>query len=116
MGSGDDDGTLESCVAECDKTCLDNDLKKGCNMQYSCAHACKIRDLGVTEASCKLKCVRNFPGSGCYPVVNGYQFNLCVECKNRGELVADPAAGQCAYENQKRIAECASGCTFYNKM
>ena len=106
---------LDSCVARCAETCPDNDLKNGCNNQYSCAHACKIRDLGETEFSCKEKCLRIHPDSSCYPVINGYQFNLCVSCQNRKPHVANPP-GQCAHvwlEYQKRIDECKSGCSFY---
>merc|ERR1719300_2246632 len=47
---------LEPCVEKCKETCPDDDLKEGCNMQYSCAHACKMRDLGESEASCKQNC------------------------------------------------------------
>ena len=105
---------LEQCVDRCSETCPDVDLKQGCNMQYSCAHACKIRDLGESKESCKQNC--NNPGS-CYPAFNGHQFNLCTSCKNRKPHVANPP-GQCAHvwkEHQKRIDECESGCSFYKR-
>jgi len=116
---------LDSCVAKCDKTCPDNNLVKGCNMQYSCAHACKIRDLGVGNWSCIFGCNRSYPKSGCNPVVRGHKFELCRSgtneagnqdgCPNRPPR---PTAcnSQCAHvwlENDKRIAECVAGCNSY---
>jgi len=110
---------LDSCVAKCDKTCPDNNLVKGCNMQYSCAHACKIRDLGVSWRSCRSMCHRSYPASGCNPVVRGHKFELCTGrqdgCPNRPP---NPRAcnSQCAHvwlENDKRIAECKAGCNSY---
>jgi len=111
---------LDSCVAKCDKKCPDDNLVKGCNMQYSCAHACKIRDLGESKGSCKRMCNRSYPKSGCYPVVRGHKFDLCTGnqdgCPNRPP---NPTAcnSQCAHvwlENGKRIAECVAGCNSYN--
>jgi len=117
---------LDSCVAKCDKmTCPDNNLVKGCNMQYSCAHACKIRDLGVSKWSCERMCNRSYPAPGCNPVVKGHKFELCRTGTNEagsqdGCPIRPPRPtarnALCAHvwlENDKRIAECVAGCNNY---
>ena len=93
---------LDRCIEECDKKACSGDVntRTGCNQMYSCAHACKIRNLGVQENSCRELCQRNGQ-SGCSPTVKGWQFNLCAPCQR---------AGCSTYPS---VGECESGCNLY---
>ena len=86
---------MARCVEECDKTECAGDVnpRTGCNQMYSCAHACKIRDLGVAGNHCREMCQRNGQ-SGCSPTVRGWQFNLCRAC-NRAGCSTYPSIGEC---------------------
>merc|ERR1712141_671440 len=66
---------LDKCLDLCkEDVCNDGlDFVKGCNQMYSCSHACKIRELGVTKDECKRHCNRDGQ-SGCSPSVMGWEF------------------------------------------
>ena len=76
---------MEVCIAQCKKNACEPDIdeRKGCNQMYSCSHACKMRQLGVSKATCSKECIRNAE-SGCSPKVKGYRFELCGSCKRQG--------------------------------
>ena len=95
---------MTNCIEACKKKgCApDIHLRNGCNQMYSCSHACKIRDLGVDEQTCKGHCIRTGQ-SGCFPTVFNYRFNLCRGC-NRPGCSSWPS-----------ITECQIGCTNYGK-
>ena len=90
-----DEESFSRCVEECDKTeCAGYvNPRTGCNQMYSCAHACKIRDLGVAGNHCREMCQRNGQ-SGCSPTVRGWQFDLCRDC-NRAGCSTYPSIGEC---------------------
>ena len=92
------------CIDACKKNACppDVDLKQGCVQMYSCSHACKMRQLGIDEQSCKNNCNRDGE-SGCSPTVANYQFELCATC-NRNGCPAWPT-----------VDECHIGCTGYGK-
>ena len=96
---------LKTCVDKCSKDVCspDVDVKNGCNQMYSCAQACKIRDLGMKEYQCKRECDRTGQ-SGCSPLVGYYQFDLCRDCNRRGCSNTWPT-----------IRECEAGCSYYDE-
>ena len=98
------DKRMSNCLSECGKSCSNDDMGKGSNQKYSCIHACKMRELGLDIATCRVNCQRS-GGSGCSPVVNGYQFNLCDIIGN-----ADP---DCNPPGDPPIAECELGCVSF---
>ena len=95
---------LDLCMHVCSKThcAVDEHTRLGCNQMFSCAQACKMRDLGLSVGQCWLQCQRNGQ-SGCSPTVLGWQFNLCVECNRAGP-------GCSKYPS---VEECQDGCDFY---
>ena len=94
---------LDMCVDKCSKEVCspDVDEENGCNQMYSCAQACKIRDLGISRRRCKRECDRTGQ-SGCSPVVSGFQFALCGPCNRSG------------CNRWPTIEECEAGCSFYD--
>ena len=96
---------LEACLEECKKSACKTDLdfSKGCNQMFSCSHACKMRDLGVSQDECNQNCERN-TGSGCTTTIKGHTFSLCEEC-NRAA---------CEPTNGPTIDECKIGCKKYS--
>ncbi|XP_066932583.1 putative tyrosinase-like protein tyr-3 [Clytia hemisphaerica] len=99
---GQEGKRLAGCLNACSEfACAsDTSLQKGCNQMFSCTHACKMRQLGVTVGSCRTKCERNGQ-SGCFPNVNGYTFNLCVDCSREG------------CPTYPTVDECKIGCDYF---
>ena len=96
---------LETCLEECKKNACNTDLdySKGCNQMFSCSHACKMRDLGVSQDDCNQNCQRN-ENSGCTVTIKEHTFSLCEEC-NRAA---------CEPKNSPTIDECKIGCKKYS--
>ena len=44
---------LKKCINSCSLRCPDTDVKYGCNQMFSCAQACKMRELGMDTDRCK---------------------------------------------------------------
>lgn len=100
--------SLEKCVNNCALRCPDTDVEKGCNQMFSCAQACKMRDLGLDQETCNVMCLRNGQ-SGCDPVVNGHEFELCGPCIPER---IDPGTTQC--DRWPTVDECQDGCGYYD--
>ena len=94
---------MAKCIESCKESACapDIDEKNGCNQMYSCSHACKMRQLGLDETTCKANCKRNGT-EGCQPTVNGYQFWLCNERNREGCSSYYPT-----------VEECEMGCSSY---
>ena len=107
ISSSDPVKYLDKCVAACKKTACKSewDVQNGCEHMFTCVHACKIRNLGVNEDQCRNHCDRTY-GSGCSPVVNGYQFGLCDSCY--------PSRNGCS--PRPTVAECELGCATYGNI
>ena len=88
-------GGMENCLAECDKHCGHRVMTTGSHQKFSCIHACKFRELGLTKTECKSKCIE----TGCSPVVNGFTFDLCR---------SDPVCPD--DEKMPKLEHCELGC------
>ena len=82
---------------------------------FSCAQACKLRDLGQTETVCEEMCQTKgdaWTGNyqGCHETVNGFRFQLCKFCRVRYD-----SPMKCAQwsDIDNRVLECKSGCHYY---
>ena len=92
---------LEHCINDC--PCKsDVDVVNGCNQQYSCGHACKMRDLGLDERKCISTCSQSKKKVTCSPRVKGHTFSLCGDCNRK----------HCS-EKKPTKAECNKGCRQY---
>merc|ERR1719206_527365 len=96
------ESSLDACIDQCKiETCYpDDNTKTGCNQMFNCPQACKMRDLGLSRTQCRAECQRTGE-SGCYPVVQGFKFNLCSGCNREG----------CS--RWPSVEECVAGCDFY---
>jgi len=100
--------SLEKCVSNCALRCPDTDVKHGCNQMFSCAQACKMRDLGLEQDKCNVMCMRNGQ-SGCMPTVNGHEYELCGDCIDER---INPGTTQCS--RWPTVKECQEGCAYYD--
>ncbi|XP_066919712.1 uncharacterized protein [Clytia hemisphaerica] len=90
----------------CQNTCktaacaTEMEPRVGCNKQFSCVQACKIRQLGKTEQECKALCIKP-SNPDCPRTVNGYTFSLCASCPGLSCATYPP------------LEECEIGCQSY---
>merc|ERR1712051_816235 len=96
------DSPLETCLDLCQTSSCqkDRDVQRGCNQMLTCAHGCKLRQLGLKKRACFKKCDRNGQ-SGRSLTVKGWTFKLAGKCNRRG----------CTKWPKKK--ECKQGCKFY---
>jgi len=99
---------LEKCIHNCALRCPDTDVKYGCNQMFSCAQACKMRDLGINQENCNIMCMRNGQ-SGCTPKVKDHEFELCGSCIPER---AEPGTTQCS--EWPTVKDCQNGCGYYD--
>jgi len=99
---------LDKCIHNCALRCPDTNVTAGCNQMFSCAQACKMRDLGLDQETCNVMCMRNGQ-SGCRPKVRNHQFELCGPCVPERE---EPGSTQCT--RWPTVGECKNGCAYYD--